>query len=132
MKKTIKYILLAAVVLFTISEAISLFKDKPTQKPEQKGSVNIKIQQRFAEITKEEKKIKETWYEDSRKMLYVSVKDDNTNRSGYADYICGLLIEANITGVGVRVIMHDATDSSKLSAGHRTIIGKSDCTYEPR
>lgn len=80
-----------------------------------------KVKQIF--ISDEEPKVKDAlWTSDN--VFKVSVKDDGTNRDGYAQYVCLVLSDNGFTGKGVLVRV---VDHNKLLKGEWVNLGTAKC-----
>jgi hypothetical protein len=56
------------------------------------------------EIKAEKKVLDASWGPFKGSSLYVAVKDDGTNRTGYAQYLCIILHDHNIKGIIIHVM----------------------------
>jgi hypothetical protein len=79
----------------------------------------------LAEIKKEPKVI-EAIITDVN-VLYVSVKDDGTDRSGYASYLCEILRENKATCNRVKVVKVGTTKHPKANNAYGILLGESFC-----
>ncbi|MFN3784683.1 MAG: hypothetical protein ACK4R6_12235 [Spirosomataceae bacterium] len=93
-----------------------------------KATENLSIE-KIVEVIKKEPKVLQSFYNEKQKTMYVAVKDDGTNRTGYANYICQLLHENNARGIKVKIMEYKEDDNSDLDAGHRIILGKAECDF---
>lgn len=83
-------------------------------------------QQSTLELLGEEPKVVEAiWPNGMDGSLWVSMRDDGSNRDGFADYICLLLGDAG-TPEGTRVIIH-IRDATSMAREEMKEIGSSQC-----
>ena len=92
-----------------------------TIKPQDEPNNKLAIE----EILKEPK-VKEAIITDAN-VLYVSVEDDGTNRSGYASYICEVLREKKATTNWVKVVKVNSTNDPKSDNAFGVLLGESHC-----
>lgn len=90
---------------------------KPNENPN-----NLKA---LEEIRKEAK-VKEVELTDAD-VLYVSVEDDGTPRTGYAQYICQVLKENKATTSKVRVVKFASSDDPEADDAYGILLGESEC-----
>lgn len=79
----------------------------------------------LAEIKKEPKVI-EALITDVN-VLYVSVGDDGTDRSGYASYLCEILRENKASCNRVKVVKAGTTKHPKADNAYGILLGESNC-----
>lgn len=75
---------------------------------------------------RKEQKVKEAIITDAN-VLYAAVIDDGTRRNGYADYLCQVLKEHNITNVRVKVVKFGSTNDPKRYNAYGILLGESWC-----
>jgi len=74
---------------------------------------------------KSEPKVKDAVITDAN-VLYVSVIDDETNRNGYAEYICEVVKDFNTNVNRVKVVKYNSSNDSGSNA-YGTVLGQSWC-----
>jgi len=79
----------------------------------------------LAEIKKEPKVI-EAIITDVN-VLYISVKDDGTDRSGYASYLCEILRENKASCNRIKVVEAGTTKHPKADNAYGILLGESYC-----
>lgn len=102
-------------------------KKEGSGKPKEK-EINIS-ENKIDSLLQKEAKIMQHYYDDRHNTLYVAVKDDRSSRNGYAEYLCQVLAEIQLKSK-IKVMEYKPTDDSELNAGHRIILGKSDCNFK--
>ncbi|SDX09885.1 hypothetical protein [Flavobacterium degerlachei] len=78
------------------------------------------------EEIKKEPKVKEAMITDAN-VLYVSVKDDGTNRNGFAQYLCEILNEYKATTKWVKVVKVNSINDPNSDNAYGILLGESNC-----
>jgi len=80
----------------------------------------------FDFLVKNEQKVKKVYFDQNFKKLVVLVKDDGTNRNGYAQYISLELKEHGYTtkDVAIIYIKDISTPISSIKEGNGKVLGK--------
>jgi hypothetical protein len=91
----------------------------------EKPQDNLSNNKALAEI-KNEPKVIEAIITDVN-VLYVSVSDDGTDRSGYASYLCEILRENKATCNRVKVVKAGTTKNPKADNAYGILLGESYC-----
>lgn len=90
-----------------------------------KESSKVDNSKALAAVQKEPK-VKEAIITDA-KVIYVSVEDDQTNRSGYAEYICQLVKEHQGKVKRVKIIKHNSASDPNRDNAYGVLLGESNC-----
>lgn len=78
------------------------------------------------EEIKKEPKVIEVLVTDAN-VLYVSVRDDGTNRNGYAEYLCGIAKENHGNISTVKVVKSGSTKAKNRDNAYGILLGESNC-----
>lgn len=117
-RKTISHIGSALAVAFFIFIA---FGSGESEKPKN----NLGNTRALTEIKKEPKVIEAIITDVD--VLYVSVSDDGTDRSGYASYLCEILRENKASCNRVKVVKAGTTKHPKADNAYGILLGESWC-----
>ncbi len=117
-------ILLSLVALLYISDFFTDESSHSQTLPSSQGKTVMDIEA-LAEIRREPK-VKEAIITESG-VLYASVLDDGTNRSGYATYLCEVLRAKRSTASRVKVIRFASHNDPKRDNAYGVLLGESWC-----
>lgn len=113
-KNILSFLALSLLIFFAFASEES---EDPT-----KNKANITA----LEEVKKEPKVLEAMITDAN-VLYVSVKDDGTNRSGYAQYLCGILNENKATTKWVKIVKVNSINDPNSDNAYGVLLGESNC-----
>jgi hypothetical protein len=131
--KPIIITIIAIIVIFGIYQRVFHGKEIDKRNAQRAAEIDtpainqdsIRYAPALAKI-KAEPKVKEAIITDS-KVMYASVLDDGTDRSGYAQYLCQVLSNQGITDLRIKIVKQNSSKDPKASNAYGILLGESDC-----
>jgi hypothetical protein len=99
---------------------------KPTPAQIERGVAKSESNDRILSLIKKEPKVLEAFATEVG-VLYVSVRDDGTNRNGYAEYLCQVLRDNHSNLDRVKVVKSGSTNDKKRDNSYGVLLGESWC-----
>ena len=131
--KQIIITVIATIVIFGIYQRVFNGKEIDKRNAQRAAEIetpainqdSIKYAPVLAKI-KAEPKVKEALITES-KVMYVSVLDDGTDRNGYAQYLCQVLNNQDITDLRIKIVKQNSGKDPKATNAYGILLGESDC-----